>query len=396
MHIVRQTADKLCSLNNISDKETREAYVVQLTTLLANRQTCFSKIFPPADDSDLGDGMSVAMDCHLLSAASHLNMVSVVQQMMTKGIWQERPVYDLTPSTIFGHPAILAASAGNSKVLSALTKDSYLPTNKQRWMHQRGCLATASAEGHVEAVRVLLRRKWNPESTEKEIRQYLVRALRTPSLEIYEMIKTKIDEIDGIPAAERGKKPLGTRSFFKVMFKTCVWEGWKAMAIYFLDFGAPLDSCRENGVQAAFIDSSPLAYACRRGNVAMVRMLLNRGLDTTYAMSYAAAGGNLELVKLLLDDNNDPNEGFPLPIAWAVDLEHEAMFNLLHEQGAEMDLPSARQDVVARARGAGLESMLKLIREKEGIDPYGPAYTTPLPRPRKLCFMCELQTEEEE
>lgn len=195
-------------------------------------------------------------------------------------------------------------------------------------MHQRGCLAIGSAEGHVEAVRVLLQRKWNSESTEKEIRQYLVRALRTPSLEVYEMIKTKIDEIDGIPAAEREKKPLGTHSFFRVIFKTCVWGKWTAMTIYFLDFGAPVDSCRENGVKAGFIDNIPLAYACRGDNVAMVRMLLNRGLDTTYAMSYAAAGGNLELVKLLLDDNNDPNEGFPhlSPGLWISSMKQCSIF----------------------------------------------------------------------
>jgi hypothetical protein len=203
------------------------------------------------------------------------------------------------------------------------------------------------------------------------------------------MIRAAINDVDEIPARQRQTKTLGSKLFFKVLFNTCVWEGWITMADYFLDFGASVDSCRENGIKAPFINSSPLAYACRTGNTPMVRLLLNRGLDAKYAMSYAAAGGNLELVKLLLDHGCDPNEGYPPPIAWAVDLEHEAMFKHLYEHGAKMILPSAKQDIVARAKCAGLESMLSLLSRKGGLDTDGPAYTTPLPRPRKLCFMCE-------
>jgi hypothetical protein len=121
----------------------------------------------------------------------------------------------------------------------------------------------------------------------------------------------------------------------------------------------------------------------------MVRMLLNRGLNAQYAMSYAAAGGNLELVKLLLDRGCDPNEAYPSPIAWAVDLEHEEIFNLLYDRGAKMILPSARHEVIAKAKVAGLGSMLSLVQRRTGLDTDSPLYTEPLPPPRKLCFMCE-------
>lgn len=336
------------------------------------------------------------MDAHLQAAAAHFNIIHVVKQLITSGVWQDRRTALRTNSALLGDPLILAAKAGNSEILSLLTEGSFAPTDKVRWNQRRGLLATASAAGRVDAVRVLLKRKRNPDCNDKDFRTYLVRALRTLSLEVYEVIRTAIHELGGTPMRKRYGRVFGTKSFFQAMFKTCVWEGWTPMAVYFLDLGATVNSCRENGITAAFINNSPLAYACRTGNISMARMLLNRGLDATYALSYAAAGGNLALVKLLLDHGCDPNEGYPPPIAWAVNLEHEEMFNVLREHGAVMELPSARQDIIARARSAGLESMLALIREKAAIDPFESAYTTPAPRPRKLCFMCEHWAEQEE
>lgn len=370
--------------------------MLRLAYLAADANPCFGRMSSTQDQSIFQPSPPLAMDAHLLAAASHLNLVLVVKQLITSGVCHDHPTFGRTSSSLLGRPLTLAAKAGCAEILSLLSGESFAPTDNSHWHQQRDILAQASAAGQVEAVRFLLKRRRNPACDNREIRRYLCRAMRTPSLEVYEMIRSAIDDLDAIPARERRLNPLGTKSFYTTMFKTCVWEGWISMAVYFLDFGAPIDSCRENGIEAAFIDTSPLAYACRTGNVAMVRILLDRGLDARYAMSYAAAGGNLELVRLLLDHGCDPNEGYPPPITWAVDLEHDAMFTLLHSRGAEMKLPSVRQDIVARARGAGLESMLSLILDKEDIDPYGPGYTTPLPRPRKLCLMCEPQTEWEE
>lgn len=370
--------------------------MVGMSSLVADTHPCFTTVFP-TDKQCIPDEMEpLAMDAHLQAAAAHFDMISVIKQLTTTGVWQDKPTALRTTSALLGSPEIMAAKAGNSEILSLLVKDSFAPTDNIQWKARRGVLATASAAGHVDVVRVLLNRKRNPDCNDEGFRTYLVRALRTPNLEIYEMIRTAIHELDGTPIRQRYGKAFGTKAFFETMFKNCVWEGWIAMAVYFLDLGAKVDSCRENGTTAAFINNSPLACACRTGNIPMIRMLLNRGLDATYALSYAAASGNMALVKLLLDHGCNPNEGYPPPLAWAVDLEHEEMFNVLSEHGAEMKLPSARQDIIARARGAGLESMLALIGEKEGIDPFESAYTTPVPRPRKLCFMCDNLDEQEE
>ncbi|QDS71618.1 hypothetical protein FKW77_007097 [Venturia effusa] len=395
LQILRHLADKLCSLNNKSeDLETWKKYMVEMSSLVADANPCFTTVSPTGRQNIVENTSPMAMDAHLQAAAAHLNMVSIVEQLITTGVWHDRPTFLMTNSSLLGSPQTLAAKAGNSEILALLTKEAFAPTAKVLWNHHRGLLATASAAGHMEAVRVLLQRKRDPACNYADFRGYLIRALSTPSLEVYELIRTAIHELDGTPMQKRYKKVFGTNEFFEAMFKTCVWEGWTSMAVYFLDLGATVNSCRENGITAAFVNNSSLAHACRTGNISMVRMLLNRGLDTTYALSYAAAGGNLSLVKLLLDHGCDPNEGYPPPLAWAVDLEHEAMFNLLHDRGARMTLPSARHDIVARARGAGLESMLSLISNKEGIDPYDSTYTTPAPRPRKLCFMCQPDDED--
>jgi ankyrin repeat protein len=101
---------------------------------------------------------------------------------------------------------------------------------------------------------------------------------------------------------------------------------------------------------------------------------------------YVAAGGHLDIIQELLDHGCDPNEGYPPPIVWAVDPKHEAMFRLLVEHGADVKLPSARQDIVVQAKRAGLDSMLAMLAsEGIAVDIVG----TPSSRASKLCVRCE-------
>lgn len=362
--------------------------MVTMSALVAAAHPCSTTVFPIGKQCIPENTKPLAMDAHLLAAAAHLNMIPVVKQLLTSGVWQDKGTARLTSSALLGNAATIAAEAGNSEILSLLIEESLAPP-QFLWKSSGDLLMTASFAGHVDAVRLLLKQKRNPDCKDVDFRNYLAFGLTTPSPEVYDMVRAAIHELDGTPIAKRYERELGTDSFFEWVLNNCVKEGWTAMAVYCLDHGVTVNTCREN--IAPFIKHSPFANACRRGNIQMVQLLLDRGLDTTYALSYAAASGNLELVNLLLDHGCNPNEGYPRPLAWAVDLEHSEMFILLIKRGAEMELPSTRQDIIARARGQGLESMLALIRERTGIDPYESTYTTPAPapRPRKPCCMCE-------
>ncbi|TID22195.1 gb [Venturia nashicola] len=257
LQILRQLADKLCSMNTISDQEMWKKYIVEMTSLVADAHPCFRTVLTIGKQCFPEETEPLAMDAHLLAAAAHLNMISVVKTLLTSGIWQDKPTAPLASSALLGNPTRLAAKAGNSEVLSLLVQGTFSPAFENLWECHGGPLAIASAAGHVDAVRILLNRKPQPDCTHEDYRRYLFRALETPSLEVYEMVRTAVEELDDPPFA--------TKSFFQSMFHRCVREGWVAMAVYFLDLGATVDSCRKNHYIPWL--TSPLATACRGGKV---------------------------------------------------------------------------------------------------------------------------------
>jgi ribosomal 50S subunit-associated protein YjgA (DUF615 family) len=91
-----------------------------------------------------------------------------------------------------------------------------------------------------EIVRTLLNCAFSADK--KREMTYLHSALRTLDLEVFEPLLNAIDQ------RRNSRNRFLSESEIEHLFKLSVWEGWTAMAIYLLDRGAPINSCRENNI----------------------------------------------------------------------------------------------------------------------------------------------------
>jgi ankyrin repeat protein len=173
--------------------------------------------------------------------------------------------------------------------------------------------------------------------------------MKTPSVEIFDMIlETKALVDDGDPLDEHGYT-LGNLIRFSVR------NGWREMTEHLLSLGAPISTssncdtrtclfiaCEEGFhelVQFLLHRGAPLLgkelrLAALHGHVEVVNTLLKHGADTKESVAAAARRGHLGIVRLLLDHGADVNEGWPRPIASAIEVEHSRMYDFLIERGA--------------------------------------------------------------
>lgn len=112
-----------------------------------------------------------------------------------------------------------------------------------------------------------------------------------------------------------------------------------------------------------------LLDAVRRGDLAAVRAALDAGVpvDTPFrydrtALSFAADRGNLEIVRLLVERGADPNKKDTFygatPVSWAIDKGHASIVRLFLERGAPVGpelLQSGASEGNAELVGLALE-----------------------------------------
>ena len=115
--------------------------------------------------------------------------------------------------------------------------------------------------------------------------------------------------------------------------------------------------------------------AARKGDVAAVKALLDKGVDvnakTNYgatALSYACDKGHTELVKLLIERGADVNvkDTFygEVPIGWALSHNHTEIIKLLIEHGAQ----GKERSLIAGADAGNVE-LVKAVLDKGGLQP---------------------------
>ncbi|HYG09579.1 MAG TPA: ankyrin repeat domain-containing protein, partial [Pyrinomonadaceae bacterium] len=117
-----------------------------------------------------------------------------------------------------------------------------------------------------------------------------------------------------------------------------------------------------------------LFEAARKGDVATVKALLDRGVDVNTkfrygatALSYASDKGHLEVVKLLLERKADVNvkDTFygATPIIWAAQKGHAKIVEALIAGGAE-----GREDALQIGAGEGQLELVKVVLAAGGLN----------------------------
>lgn len=362
--VIRQIADLLCVENDVpvsSAHKTREAYIKQLCSLAFRRNNCLSSFF---QESRKIDDDEQALRGHLFVAAVHTNSLSLVKRLI------DQQCNPWAVSSLFGLSLTAAAIQGHDEILEVLLS-TCSPLSIRRYM----ALICSSEEGHMNTVELVLQPRWGPWDLGNENsrdRAALNKALNTPNPQIFRRI-----------LAARENTPLQgslSKALMGDLINTCASNGWLDTTRCLLEMGAPADGFRISPT------NRPIMEACRRGFTKTVQILLEHGADTRGALTRASRSGFLEIVRVLLDHGCDVNEGSPPPIVAAVELEHKRIFQLLREKGADLDGPGTGDEAAARAKAAGLQSMLDLL-SREGVNVENvPACRLP---PTSRCFCPE-------
>lgn len=259
---------------------------------------------------------------------------------------------------IFGDPYGAALVGRQFDILSAFFENvSVVDTTKTYWLLQK-----AAENDDKEMVEFILRADWSPcksRSAGDRAAAQIERALRTPSIEIFDIVMQERRKLDQEPLS------LNTLS---MLLRGAIIRNWGCMAGYIMSLGVtsetlgwpifgysqPLHLACEAGHDDAvkFLLSHQVHVSCTEmeaatghGHASTLKLLLEHGdLDVKHAencLAVAAGKGHLGIVRMLLDAGMDPNKGSTIPMVQAVRAEHPGICQLLIERGATMTVAQA-------------------------------------------------------
>ena len=288
-----------------------------------------------------------------LRAAVSQDHYQIVQLLLESG---QSPKEGINSFSIRGSLLTDAAREGNMEMCELLLRFGANLFHRDLKAHPAGALDNAVANGHVNVVKLLLRRasllKFKNKREESDwalsIKISLEQAKRSGNDEMFSLLLTaRRDNSDAFHLAAQMKSGEYAQHLLE--------EGFE------LDHQLP----------------TSLEYAALGGHLELVRALIEQGanpLGQPYSgstLSAAARGGNLEIVRLMVVDFKAPiNVGrhFPLcPLGQAAESGHLEVLKFLISSGAEVDYHSG--EALRRAASMGrVEIAQELLDQGASID----------------------------
>ncbi|PMD64614.1 ankyrin [Hyaloscypha bicolor E] len=300
------------------------------------------------------DPLSPGLD--LLCAAAYLNLIPLAKRLLQEG---HRPTCE---SHLFSSPMRLAAWAGNADMMKLFQEN--LPEYDEKGL--RDSLMGVAIRGDIKLARLATYppSRATPDSTDIAGQQFgnmdrqesAGNALScaqwsTRDIEVYQYFESFFAKPDELNFNLTKHARLGNLE----------------MTRYLLDEGADI-----RGTMGRW--GNPLCCACRGCHEDIVGLLLERGANPNYGgdeervqgrnpIVTAAKAGSLAIVRKLIDHGVDlslPRQGYSALRA-AVLLEHTAMVKLLLERGVGLE---KKERLLELARSKGLDSMIEVLQEE--------------------------------
>ncbi|KAF2867304.1 ankyrin repeat-containing domain protein [Massariosphaeria phaeospora] len=349
---IRCIATRLAQEDDEAVREERYAAYVQLLCGELARRCDFSmsSICMRAELADRYDERNCGKyfrEHDLLTAAAYTNKIAVIEEVIND---PDYPGIRVGYEGSFGNPFDMAASRGHHAVLDLLyrTQGEFAGDN-----NLLAAVVFRRLSLDIEIAKRFLPTRWTKkylEGNEGLNMLNLERALRTPSVEIFQMV---------MQVKESTAYPTFTEQGLNNLLGFAARHGWLEMVQYLLSIGAPVDVLSLRGV---FL----------KGHMDIAQLLLDHGAEfTAKEMGYAAEKGRWEMVRWLAAQGVDLNVADPSPLISALLFERADVARELVALGATADAEFGRMAKI-KAENDGLDSMVVLAEElslefQEGI-----------------------------
>jgi hypothetical protein len=380
-----ELSNQLCSEVGIpaDDLETRESYVCKLISL--TNESGHTTVTMGLLSDEMPPSYKEKRDRDLFVAAigtSHIKLVTkLLPHVYEEWYSTSKPFIE---SALFGNAFEVAGRAGNCPVIKLLLNNIWETAGAKLWRTNIDRVFQSAANaGHVQAFRLLLRNEWisyelndPPGPVEKQCHP-LARApyvcgskaifvALMSHLKSHPRIKNALDPVDLAQMIRSQAKP-GREAFLEYLLNKYTKRPTARLGKEFLQGLCKMGTVDIVGifldhVGYQFRDIGAVAHAAIRGHVQVVRLLLDRGYDVdAIERASGSSPGSLDRS----DKKDSSLAGWPA-IIQAVELEDEALFRLLRDNGASLHGKFARQAILISKKG-GSDSMLKLLID-EGLD----------------------------
>lgn len=402
--LLRKIAEHLAS--KTSDGRTAEDYIQEISRVMVARNcnmisSFWTKEYPttPKEFED-----------HVKVAALYTDTAVIVDEMIQNG------TLGRTRSSLFGSGQQFVAAHGDEAMVNAALKDGshFMGPDSRKdmlvWAASAGNLNTVNFvwNSHIQDYPWVFVRKGNRSTwrsmlvlehihcttllRNKSFDQWVRNAgyhetslanMGTPSREVFKFLMEK-------RSIHCTTRVYGEKWFTRLLGESACY-GWADMAAHYLDLGAKVDGPIPNpGILYEDPDERPLLKACKYGYEDLVDVLLAHDADTSKPiLEFAVRKGNLAIVKKLLDHKAELGDALleaakkgwgdivqellqrgatidhnlqPLLLA-AMKHEHTAMFHMLVQANGGEISNNIKSECINKAREKGLESMAQLVEQ---------------------------------